>query len=62
MAAREAYSLWGSAGGHVWAPADEDRRSDGIAPDEAWQPRAPHSRRWAFFSSLRDPEDLNGHR
>ena len=43
---------WGECGGHVWAPADDHRRCSRLAPDQAWRPRAPHSRTWPFFSSL----------
>src|SRR4029077_8695439 len=53
---------WGSAGAISGPPQMNDRRPDEIAPDEAWQARAAHSRRWAFFSSLlADLTGLAGH-
>src|SRR5260370_39405994 len=52
----------GMAGAISGPPQMNDRRPDEIAPDEAWQARAPHSRRWAFFSSLlADLPGLAGH-
>src|SRR5258706_11461463 len=43
---------WGSAGAMSGPPQTNNRQCSRPAPNQAWRPRAPHSRRWALLIGL----------
>src|SRR6266404_3734419 len=43
---------WGSAGAMSGPPQTNNRQCSRPAPNQAWRPRAPHSRRWALILAL----------